>query len=44
MEGVIISGTQKGRSIWVNKLEVKEGQHFKTVWGWVEQLKVEEAK
>ena len=44
MEGVMISGIQKGSSIWVNKLEVKEGQHFKTVWDWVEQRKVEEAK
>jgi hypothetical protein len=40
---VRIRGELKGDSIWVNILEAKEGEHFKPVWSWEEQRKVEEA-
>ena len=40
---VRIRGELKGDSIWVNELEAKQGEHFKPVWNWEEQRKVEES-
>jgi hypothetical protein len=40
---VRIRGEFKGDSIWVNELEAKQGEHFKPVWNWEEQRKVEES-
>ena len=34
---VRIRGQQKGNIIWVNNLEVKEGNKYKTVWNYAQQ-------
>jgi len=40
---VRIRGKQKGTTIWVEKLENKEGQKYRLVWDILEQKKIEEA-
>jgi hypothetical protein len=34
---VRISGEQESESIWVDKLEVKEGDQYRQVWSWKQQ-------
>jgi len=40
---VRIRGKQKGTTLWVENLEVKEGQRYRLVWNFQEQKKIEEA-
>ena len=40
---VRIRGKQKGTTLWVENLEVKEGQRYRLVWNFQEQKKMEEA-
>jgi hypothetical protein len=40
---VRIRGKQKGTTLWVENLEVKEGQRYRLVWNFQEQKKMEQA-
>jgi hypothetical protein len=40
---VRIRGKQKGTTIWVDNLELKEGQRYRLVWNFKEQQKMEQA-
>ena len=40
---VRIRGQQKGTTIWVEKLEAREGQQYELIWDLQEQQKIEEA-
>jgi hypothetical protein len=40
---VRIRGKQKGTALWVENLEVKEGQRYRLVWNFQEQKKMEQA-
>ena len=40
---VRIGGNQKGTTIWVEQIEVKEGQRYRLVWDLQKQRKIEEA-
>jgi len=40
---VRIRGEQKGTAIWVEEIQVKEGQHYRLLWDFREQQKSEQA-
>ena len=40
---VRIRGEQKGTAIWVEQLQVKEGQHYRPMWDFKEQRKIDQA-
>jgi hypothetical protein len=40
---VRIRGKQKGTTLWVENLEVKEGQRYRLIWNFQEQKKMEQA-
>ena len=42
-KNVRIRGQQKGTTIWVEKLEAREGQQYELIWDLQEQQKIEEA-
>lgn len=37
---VRVSGEQKSESIWVDRLEVKEGDQYRKVWSWKKQQEI----
>ena len=40
---VRIRGEEKGTAIWVEEIQVKEGQHYRLLWDFKEQQKSEQA-